>query len=40
MTMNSSYVLIMITTFRKTRMGESTSPGCPVKHLILSDYKL
>ncbi|EET62374.1 hypothetical protein BRYFOR_05409 [Marvinbryantia formatexigens DSM 14469] len=32
---NSSYVLIIITTFRQDfGMGESTSPGCPVKHTI------
>ena len=32
----SSYVLIIITTFRKdSESGESTSPGCPGKYIIL-----
>lgn len=31
-TINSSYVLIIITTFRRIfGTGESTSSGCPVK---------
>ena len=34
--LNSSYVLIIITTFRKVLgLSESTSPGCPVKYIIL-----
>ena len=35
--MNSSYVLIIITTLRKVLgLGESTSPSSPGKHIILS----
>lgn len=35
--LNSSYVLIMITTLRKVLgLGESTSPGPLVKYIILS----
>lgn len=35
-TMNSSYVLIIITTFRRILgMGEDASPGCPGKHIIM-----
>ena len=34
--LSSSYVLIIITTFRKdSESGESTSPGCPGKYIIL-----
>ena len=36
-TINSSYVLIIPTTFRLCLgLGESTSPGSPGKHIILS----
>lgn len=36
-TINSSYVLIIPTTFRLgLGLGESTSPGSPIKHIILS----
>ena len=36
---NSSYVLIIITTFRKdSESGESTSPGCPGKYVILFEH--
>lgn len=35
-TMNSSYVLIMITSLHQDLgMGESTSPGCPEKHIYI-----
>ena len=34
--LSSSYVLIIITTFRRILgTGESTSPGCPGKYIIL-----
>ena len=34
--LNSSYVLIIITTFRKdSESGESTSPSCPGKYIIV-----
>lgn len=37
--LNSSYVLIIITTFRKdSESGESTSPGCPGKYVILFEH--
>ena len=37
--LNSSYVLIIITTFRKdSESGESTSPGCPGKYAILFEH--
>ena len=38
-TINSSYVLIIITTFRQDfGTGESTSPGCPGKHISYFDW--
>lgn len=39
-TMNSSYVLIIITSSAELGSGESTSPGCPVKHIMLSFCEL
>ena len=37
--LSSSYVLIIITTFRKdSESGESTSPGCPGKYVILFEH--
>ncbi len=36
-TINSSYVLIIITTFQQdSERDESTSSGCPDKHIMLS----
>ena len=35
-TINSSYVDIIITPFRKTRMGESASPSCSGKYIKLN----
>ncbi len=38
-TMNSSYVLIIITSsVRMLGTGESTSPGCPGKQIILQGF--
>ena len=35
--LSSSYVLIIITTFRKdSESGENTSPGCPGKYIRLN----
>ena len=34
--MNSSYVLIIITPSTELESGESTSPGCPDKRIMLS----
>lgn len=37
--LSSSYVLIIITTFRKdSESGESTSPGCPGKYVIWLEW--
>ena len=36
---NSSYVLIIITLSVRLRTDESTSPGYPVKHIILSKLR-